>query len=368
MTTSRLPLLDAMKGLGCLAIVLHHLAVYGPMSDVVRSDFPAVIDGLEIYARLAVQMFFVLAGFLVAAQLAPEGQPAIGAATSTLSLIHKRYRRLVTPFLFAIACAILITAFVRPWFVHDSLSAPPSLAQLLAHALLLHDLTGFEALSAGVWYVAIDFQLFILTVLLTAFSARAATAWRWVFPSLIMGLAAASLWVMNRYTQFEDYAPYFFGAYALGMLAYWSTRKTLGGASLLTIAALGSVALWLQYRNPIAVALATAIIVALAGQLGWLARWPRPGLLTWLGQRSYSIFLIHYGFCIGMNALWARVFPTGVLINALGMLLATLISVGAGALLYRYVESQPNILGRNRVTAILGAAVATTFLLETLAW
>jgi len=368
MAISRLPMLDALKGIGCIAIVLHHLAVYGPMSDVVRGDFPAIISGLEIYARLAVQMFFVLAGFLVAAQLAPEGHPSTIAASSTLSLILKRYRRLVTPFLFAIACAILITAFVRPWFVHDSLSAPPSLAQLLAHALLLHDLTGVEALSAGAWYVAIDFQLFILTVLLTAFSARAAPAWRWVFPSLIIGLAATSLWVMNRQTQYEDYAPYFFGAYALGLLAYWSTRNTLGGVSLLTIAALGSVALWLQFRNPIVVALATAIMVAIAGQRGWLAQWPRPGLLTWLGQRSYSIFLIHYGFCIGMNALWARLFPAGVLINAVGMLLAVSISVGAGALLYRYVESQPNALGRNRATAVLGAAVATTFLLEMLAW
>jgi len=368
MTTSRLPLLDAMKGLGCIAIVLHHLAVYGPMSDVVRGDFPALIDGLEIYARLAVQMFFVLAGFLVASQLAPEGQPSTSSTTSALGLILKRYRRLVTPFLFAIASAILITAIVRPWFVHDSLSAPPSLAQLLAHALLLHDLTGFEALSAGVWYVAIDFQLFILTVLLTAFSARVAPTWRWVFLCLMIALAAASLWMLNRHNQYEDYAPYFFGAYALGMLAYWSTRQSLGGVLLFTIAALGSVALWLQYRNPIVVALATAIIVALAGQRGWLAQWPRPGLLTWLGQRSYSIFLIHYGFVIGMNALWARFFPAGVLINALGMMLAVTLSVGAGALLYRYVESQPNALGRNWVTAALGAAVATTFLLETLSW
>ena len=402
MAISRLPLLDAMKGIGCIAIVLHHLAVYGPMSDVVRGDFPAIIGGLEIYARLAVQMFFVLAGFLVAAQLAPEGDPrklhlasrwarkteavkpsrqdAAQAVLSTpsapstqppssaLSLIVKRYRRLVTPFLFAIASAILITAIVRPWFVHDSLSAPPSLAQLLVHALLLHDLTGVEALSAGVWYVAIDFQLFILTVLLTAFSARVAPTWRWVFPCLIIALAAASLWVLNRHNQYEDYAPYFFGAYALGMLAYWSTRNTLGGIFLFTIAALGSVALWLQYRNPIVVALATAIIVAIAGQRDWLAQWPRPGLLTWLGQRSYSIFLIHYGFVIGMNALWARFFPTGMLINALGMMLAVTLSVGAGALLYRYVESQPNALGRNWVTAALGAVVATAFLLETLSW
>lgn len=368
MAISRLPLLDAMKGFGCIAIVLHHLAMYGPMSDVVRGTFPTVIDGLEIYARLAVQMFFVLAGFLVATQLAPEGQPSTTATTSTLSLILKRYRRLVTPFLFAIACAILITAIVRPWFVHDSLSAPPSLAQLLAHALFLHDLTGVEALSAGVWYVAIDFQLFILTVLLTAFSARVAPTRRWVFPCLMIALAAASLWVLNRHNQYWGFAPYFYGVYALGMLAYWSTRQSWGGILLLAIAALGSVALWLQYRNPIVVALATAIIVAVAGQCGWLAQWPRPGILTWLGQRSYSIFLIHYGFVIGINALWARFFPTGVFINGLGMMFAVASSVGAGALLYRYVENQPNALGRNWVTAVLGAAVAATFLLETLSW
>jgi peptidoglycan/LPS O-acetylase OafA/YrhL len=78
--------------------------------------------------------------------------------------------------------------------------------------------------------------------------------------------------------------------------------------------------------------------------------------------------LIHYGFVIGMNALWARLFPTGVVVNAVGLMLGVLISVGAGALLYRYVESQPNALGRNRVTTVLGAAVASAFLLEALAW
>ena len=372
MKTSRLPFLDAMKGIGCIAIVMHHLAVYGPMSEVVREAAPAFISALELYARLAVQMFFVLAGFLVAAQLAPEGQPLKGMRSLTLSpalsLIFKRYRRLVTPFIFAIAAAILITAFVRPWFVHDSLSAPPTVAQLLAHALLVHDVSGFEALSAGVWYVAIDFQLFLVTVLLTALSTRLAPNWRWIFPCLIIALAASSLWVINRNDRYEDYAPYFFGAYGLGMLAYWSTCRSFSSIVPLITVTLGTIALWLQYRNPIVVALATAILIGIAGQRGWLERWPRPGVLTWLGQRSYSIFLIHYGLCIATNAVWSRFFPTGVLINALGMLFAVMISIAAGAVLYRYVESQPTVFGRNRITVILGAAVGTAFLVEALAW
>ena len=376
MSHSRLPLLDAMKGIGCLAIVLHHLAVYGPMSEVVRGEFPALIMALELYARLAVQMFFVLAGFLVAAQLAPDGHArklALAtrdktASSSVVALLFKRYRRLITPFLFALASAILITALVRPWFVHDSLSAAPSALQLLAHAFLLHDLTGVEALSAGVWYVAIDFQLFMATVLLTALTARVSLSWRWLFPCLIMLLAAGSLWVVNRHNAYEDYAPYFFGAYALGMMAYWSTKPALGNTAFTVAASLGALALWLEYRNPIVVALATSVIVSIAGQYGWLERWPKAGALTWLGQRSYSIFLIHYGFCIGMNALWSRLFPTGVLLNALGMLLAVAISIWAGSMLYKYVESQPTVLGRNWLTGVLTGAVAAAFLIETLTW
>jgi hypothetical protein len=55
---------------------------------------------------------------------------------------------------------------------HESISAAPDLGQLLAHVLLLHDLLDQEALSAGVWYVAIDFQLFALAILLLWLPSR----------------------------------------------------------------------------------------------------------------------------------------------------------------------------------------------------
>ena len=365
MSKSRLPLLDAMKGVGCLAIVLHHLAIYGPMSAVVSQSAPQLIEGLVIYARQAVQMFFVLAGFLVTAQFAPDGKILLRPPAA---LIWKRYKRLITPFLFAVTCAILITALVRPWFEHESLSGAPSLFQLLAHALLLHDLFGIEALSAGVWFVAIDFQLFTLTVLLTALMHHAAPSRGLVFPLLIIILSALSLWLLNRFSAYENYAPYFFGAYGLGMLAYWSTRPAFGARTFLILLTLGGVALFLEYRLPIVVALATALLISLAGQKGWLERWPRPGVLTWLGTRSYSIFLIHYGICIGFNAVWHILFPTGVLINALGMLAAVLSAVAAGAVLYRYVESQPEVIGLNGKTALLASGLIVTVLLDGFIW
>jgi len=354
-----------MKGVGCIAIVLHHLAIYGPMSEVVRQIAPNLIEGLVLYARLAVQMFFVLAGFMVASQIAPEGHTV---ARAPAPLIWKRYKRLITPFLFAVASATLITALVRPWFIHDSLSDAPSISQLIAHALLMHDLLDIQALSAGVWFVAIDFQLFAITILLTALMHRTAEKWRAAFPLLIVLLAGLSLLFINRYSEYENYAPYFFGAYGLGMLSYWSTRPTRAAIGLITICTLGALALALEFRNAISVALATAVLVSIASQKRWLEKWPKPGVMTWLGQRSYSIFLIHYGICIGFNAIWHKLFPTGVLINGLGMVAAVATSIAAGALLYRYVESQQGVIGRNLKTGLLIAAVIVALTIESISW
>jgi peptidoglycan/LPS O-acetylase OafA/YrhL len=365
MPASRLPLLDAMKGVGCMAIVLHHLAFYGPMSDVVHQAAPGTINFLFNYARLAVQMFFVLGGYLVAAQFSPDGtatSPSVG------NQVWKRYRRLATPLVFAVSLAALITALVRPWFDHPSLSAAPSLMQFLAHALLLQDLIGVEALSAGVWYVAIDFQLFTGTVMLTALMSQAPVRWRWVYPVVIIVLCALSLWGVNRFDDYENDAPFFFGAYALGMLAYWMSRAAWSTWAWLALLVLGFVALWLEYRHPIAVALATAILLATSSSAGWLERFPGPRWLIWLGQRSYSIFLIHYGICIGFNAIWHYLFPQGVWINVIGMGLATLASVAAGVGLYNYVESRPNVFGRNLTTALLAAMVMAALAVESVSW
>jgi len=362
---SRLPLIDAMKGVGCVLIILHHLAFYGTMANVVAQAAPLAIDWLFDYARLAVQMFFVLAGYLVAARLAPDTK---ASQPKALPLIWRRYKRLITPFLFAVALATLITALVRPWFEHPSLSEAPSIWQIVSHALLIQDILGFEALSAGVWYVAIDFQLFVVTVLITLLMRTLPTRLRPLFPLVIVALSAGSLWIVNRDSTLDIYAPYFFGAYGLGMLAYWSNRSALGGIAMLGIALLGLTGLWIDFRNPVAVALGSALLLSAATRLNWLNHWPRPGWLTALGQRSYSIFLIHYGICVGVNAIWHRYFPTGVAINVIGMLVATLTSILAGSILYEFVESKTKIFGCNLLTAFLAVMIGAALLIESLSW
>ena len=165
LSASRNPWIDVCKGLACAAIVAHHLAFYGPMSDIAQPLAPRLIGWLYDYGRMAVQVFLVLGGYLAAGSLAPQGLARFDSAAHQIA---RRFVRLALPYAVALLLAVLAAAVVRPWMAHDSVPDAPDLAQLLANALMLQDVLGEDALSAGVWYVAIDFQLFALAALLFA--------------------------------------------------------------------------------------------------------------------------------------------------------------------------------------------------------
>jgi len=340
----RLQGLDALKGLACVLIVWHHLAFYGPMSDVVYGYAPGLMDWLYDYGRMAVQLFLVVGGFLAAASLAPKGTAVFESAGP---LILRRYARLVKPYLVALVVSVLVAALVRPWFDHPSVSAPPTLFQLLAHALLLQDLLGQESLSAGVWYVAMDLQLYAMAVLVFAASRRLRTSTAVSAGAMaVVLIALLSLLVFNRQPSFDITALYFFGAYALGMLAFWASREAgvRRGFWLAAIAVLGTLALALDFRGRLVVAVVTALALvwlSRAPQDAWPLSWLQKRSLVHLGRISYSVFLIHFPVCLLVNAVVSHFWPTQLAANALGMLLAFALSLLAGQGLYRWVESVP---------------------------
>jgi len=326
----RLPGVDALKGLGCVLIVWHHLAFYGPMSDVVHGAAPALMDWLYSYARMAVQVFLVLGGFLAAGSLAPEGRANF---QQPLRLTLQRYRRLALPLVVAVLITVLVAALVRPWLQHASVPDAPSLWQLLAHLFLLQDILGQEALSAGIWYVAIDFQLFVISVLILTLVRGEHHRW------LVLALAAASLLLFNRQAGLDMTGLYFFGAYALGMLAWWAGRSERSVRWLLAIAGLGAIALLLDFRGRLLVAVGVALLLVWLQRSAWPQRWLQPPWVLRLGKISYSVFLIHFPVCLLVNAVVSHFWPAQLAVNTLGMLAAFGLSLVAGDALYRWVES-----------------------------
>jgi len=215
--------IDGLKFVASQFIVLHHLIAYGPVSDAVTTLAPQFMAWLFDHSRIAVQVFLVLGGHLAAKALSPLGQGWRGPVLSTLLA---RYQRLVLPYLAALLLAIACAALARTWLNDPFIPAAASWGQVLAHALLLQTVLGQESLSAGVWYIAIDFQLFALMTLLLWLGQKIKPAGEGPRSTatariLVLLLTLASLFYFNTDERWDSWGLYFFGAYGLGAAAYW---------------------------------------------------------------------------------------------------------------------------------------------------
>lgn len=341
---SRIPVIDIIKVLASQLIIWHHLAFYGPMSDVVYPHATELIAWLYDHARIAVQAFLVIGGFLAARSLMPRvasGQMTEGPLNLP-RLVWRRYVRLIRPYLIAMVAAIAAAALARALIEHPATPEAPSAGQLLAHVFLLQDVLDVDALSAGVWYVAIDFQLYVLLLVLL-WSARRLAAATGLSESLLVvpacvGLTGASLFWLNREPALDAWAIYFFGAYGLGILAQWISTRADSGRWVAVLALLVIAALAVEWRSRLLVAGITALLLILSTRDMQLPRWLGRSAWTNLGKISYSVFLIHYPVCLAMGAVIYSLWPHSAPINLLGMLLAWLFSLAAGAVLYRLAE------------------------------
>ena len=351
-TGQQFGLINLLKGGAAQLIVLHHLAFYGPMSDHARVLVPELIDWLSDSARIAVQVFLVIGGFLAAKSLAPSGTAGLA---DPLGAIGRRYTKLAPPFLAATLVAALATAWAGAWMQHDSISAPASWGQLSAHALLLHGVLGYPSLAAGAWYVAIDFQLYalmVLTLWLTG-RARGQRVLPWLMPCAVTLGVALSLLYFNLDAGWDNWAPYFFGSYGLGVLAWWASdpRHKPGAVALLLALMLvpAVAALVFDFRSRIALALAVACLLCVFGRIRTLSDGRAWAGVHALGRISYSVFLIHFPVCLLVNAAFTRFVPAEPEWQGLGMLVAWGASVAAGAAFFKWVEVP---LGRVVQTAV----------------
>ena len=319
---------DVLKVVAAQFIVWHHFSAYGPMAEVMTSAWPQLMEWFYRYARLAVQVFLVVGGFLAAQSV------MVKPITHPVTLMAKRYLRLVPIYVLALALISMAVAMSRD-AVHASwLPSEPSGLQFLAHGLLLHDLLGFEALASGAWYVAIDFQLYALLMLLchilqTEHHKRLSMA--------VALLCAASMWQFNRVDELDIWAIYFFAAYGLGVLAAWAKRSSFENRVFWFTAVLAVGALWVEYRTRLSLALITAVwlVIKPKGMVRWT---PVKRVVHRLSNSAYVLFLTHFGIIVLASALW-NLSQASEPVAALAMTgLAWLLCVAVGLFLHEKVE------------------------------
>lgn len=336
---TRSTLIDTLKILACQLIVLHHLAVYSPMAHVLDESHPTLLGVLGDEGRLVVQCFLVIAGFLAAQAILSGRQLSLPQA------IWGRYLRLAPQFAVALLVLMLVMAAVAPFYQPEWMSPWPSLWEFMAHVLMLQGVLAVPALSAGAWYVAIDFQLYVSFAVLMCLLPRGASR---VPPPLTIGcvavLTVVSWWGFNHYSELDVWALYFWGAYGLGVLAAWA-RASLVARGLLTLLLLMLlVDAAMAFRVRPALAAVTAWALWVVGERDAL-----PAILraTWqaLSDASYAIFVVHFAVILGFSAAWSRHASDSTLWAWSFFGLAWLVSVVLGMALHRWVKTPKNWTG-----------------------
>jgi len=334
--------LDNIKGIACLLIVFHHLAFYGPMSDVANAVIPNIIAFFFDDGRLAVAAFLCVGGFLTGLKLSEAN---FFVKHSVQQVIWQKYLRLVLPYLGAIALAIAASFVASRLMQHDSISAMPDVPQLLSHLFFLQDILGYESLSAGLWYVAIDFQLFAFCALVVFLVEKLSPAgWsyrstRLISLSIFSALTIASVVYFNLYDVFDVWFFYFFASYGLGLLAASLANNRSHRILVLSVVAVTIFSLYYQeFRERLMIALLLAFLLFSSYESRWSQSklWHNP--LKKIGEMSYSIFLVHFPVSLVISGIWVQFYPSDPWMNVLGMGLSALLSLLLAIPFYRFIE------------------------------
>lgn len=305
------------------------------------------------YGRYAVQIFLVMGGYLAAQSLTRTSD--LKNPRNVLKTIFNRYLRLFAPYVIALLITIACAWVARFWVQDEFVGESETLGQFLAHLFFLQGILGLDSISAGVWYVAIDWQLYaILAIMLGMFPGYRSVVW------VLLVLCVASLLYFNRHGDYENYFIYFMGAYGLGVLAQLCKNfpdKAVNRFAQMWIIVIGLVIVvssfhefWL--RNILAYVVAIALIFW--GDWAYKDQkqaHKRPqhqskthklvNVILWGSRRSYCAFLIHFSFILLANTLYIawgmNQRHDGVMALAL-MMIAIAASWMTATYLYRWVE------------------------------
>ena len=299
--TGRSHLMDGLRVVAAHVIVLHHLVSYGPLATSLEQTWPWLFAVLFDYGRFATQIFLVMAGYWSAQSLLSPRQ------TPLIDRLRKRYVRLMPPYLLAILAVAAVVSWLRPAINQDWLTEPPTLWQWWSHVLLIQDLIEQPSMTVGAWYVAIDFQLFVLLNVLVWALLRWGARQEGVLMSLVL-LCLASQWYFNRDPQWDRWALYFVESYGVGALLAWSVQapprvSSLARAGLVLCLASALVAGWIYPRPRLWITVAVCVLLWWGAQ-----RWqPSTRCAEWLHRHSdvsYALFLTHFMPLVLANAVW----------------------------------------------------------------
>lgn len=322
---SRIPQLDGIRGLAILMVLLVHARLW--------ADSPrhVLVGGLDVTffvqnARLGVNLFFVLSGYLLFSQYIGRHLRHAPHPTYT-SFLRRRLSRIVPAYYVLLFAAFLVIPASQPLLRLDRVEG---LENLISHVFFVHNFSRpFSASVSVVWSLGVEMQFYLLLPLMAALTLKG-QAWKrriliaWLL-SILLYIAMALLGPFSPLRVEippELSLPYHANEFMTGYLAaavlpllqrsprFIRHRQRIalllqiaGGLLIVYMMRVGSsgftgtgleqlVRDYLWYPM-VGVGFAMLILGAVNSE-GWLSRLWTSGALVFLGITSYGIFLWHY--------------------------------------------------------------------------
>ncbi|MGC5013744.1 acyltransferase family protein [Streptosporangium sp. DT93] len=377
-SAARLAWLDALRGLGAVAVMLEHL-------------LPWFMPSLRPYwfnlGMYGVLVFFLVSGYIIPVSLERRGD----VRAFWISRVFRLY-----PIYLLVVAGVLVAAIWMP--VREQV--PRDLSSVSAHATMLLDVVHRGGLADTMWTLSYEMVFYlVVTALFVGGAHRASGTIAVVFgtvavvaglvltgplldgpwPAYVSGpvfLAGLACLIGGR---FRRSAAYVLGAMALVLLLFSGFVPWLGAVILAVMFAGTAIRRWEEGAGGLAPVAVTAVLVGVAPiwapQAGWWWVQPGPWLVTmamagatfaggmalrerrlprflvWLGLVSYSVYLLHHPLLRIFHAVVGDVRAAGPAVQLSLSAVFVLAVLGLSLLTYRYVELPMQRLGRRLARA-----------------
>ena len=313
-SNDQLPSLTSLRGVAALWVVVYHYSV---------QCFPTldVTDYTHIFHKgyLAVDMFFMLSGFVLThvyhrKLLDDVGDNYRGFMVARIARIYPLHVLILILFAAtAVAASWSANAPVRS-LEKIPLQGSESVTAFFANLFLVQGLdAGKLSWNYPSWSISVEFMAYLLFPLVLPLIWRARANAKWVLAILLIGLLGLFAYVaQDNFDQWDGPIVLLrcFPEFLLGALLYCAFRGAPAGmgierdATVFGILLIMLALLHFGASDLLVTFLFALLILASVRNAGRYAEWANMRPLVWLGDVSYSIYLIHsFIQCLAMKLL-----------------------------------------------------------------
>ena len=306
--------IDILRGLASISVAFYHVSC-GNINFMSDNLFKSIVS----WGWLGVEVFFVISGFIIPYSLWKSN---FILSEHWYKFISKRVIRIDPPYFISIILTIGLwyLSSLSPGF--KGISPDINFGQIAAHIGYVVDFIGSSWIQPVYWTLAIEFQYYLLIMLVVGFLISN----NWTRRFVLLLLIFSPFLVSGKYIVFH-----WFALFSLGISAFLFSAQKINFPEFLLFTLLGLIICAFEMGIPETIAGLISVIFILKIKKKFIEPF------HFLGKISYSLYLIHIPIGGRIINICVR-FADDFYLQLLGIFCALSCSLIFGWLFYEYVE------------------------------